>query len=311
MMRASVIYLLFLLQFVAFVPVLLAGKSKDKSVRKRPITRGSSISSNFTNATRSLLDWQNTSLESLRLACNALNVISSGSRAAIARRLFDHYQAHPIDNEVSVASPVVTVSNSASINSTVTSLSHNSISSPVLNTNMQEFLRAELQTFLSRELQDRAVADSPPVIQNHNGAALTTDQTVFGVPPNLISAGSNSFNQQPNSALVRSATPSLPPLPQNVLEQIQSGKFVNFDLLLPATSPLSVEDYTIKVNSAGSEPSVSLVPRAQSRPRVIDFYSWLTAWNYYLQAMSFYHPTRVPELIMYQSIIVRFACQYI
>ena len=97
-----------------------------------------------------------------------------------------------------------------------------------------------------------------------------------------------------------------------VLEQIQSGKCVNFDLLLPATSPLPVEDYTIKVNSAGSEPSVSLVPRAQSRPRIIDFYSWLTmtAWNYYLQAMSFYHPTRVPELIMYQSIIVRFACQY-
>ena len=79
---------------------------------------------------------------------------------------------------------------------------------------------------------------------------------------------------------------------------------------VPATSPLSVEDYTIKVNSAGSEPSVSLVPRAQNRPRVIDFYSWLTSWNYYLQAMSFYHPTRVPELIMYQSIIVRFACQY-
>ena len=88
MMRASVIYLLFLLQFVAFVPVLLAGKSKDKSVvRKRPIARGSSTSSNSTNATRYLLDWQNTSLESLRLACNALNVISSGSRAAIARRL--------------------------------------------------------------------------------------------------------------------------------------------------------------------------------------------------------------------------------
>ena len=94
------------------------------------------------------------------------------------------------------------------------------------------------------------------------------------------------------------------------MEQIQSGKFVNFDLLLPATSPLSVGDYTIKVNSAGSEPSVSLVPREQSRPRIIDFYSWLTAWNYYLQAMSFCHPTRVPELITYQSIIVRFACQY-
>ena len=174
-------------------------------------------------------DWQNTSLASLRLACNALKVISSGSRAAIARRLFDHYQAHPVDNVVSVASPIITVSNSDSINSTVPSFSNNSSSSPFLNTNMQEFLRTELQSFLSRELHDRAVADVPPVTQIHNGALMTTDQTVFGVPPNVVSAGSNSFIHQPNSALFRAPTPSsVPPLPQNVLEQIQSACHIPF-----------------------------------------------------------------------------------
>ena len=98
---------------------------------------------------------------------------------------------------------------------------------------MQEFLRAELQTFLSRELQDRAVADSPPVIQNHNGAVLTTDQTVFGVPPNFVSAGSNSFNQQPNSALVRSATPSLPPLPQNPKWSTNFGYTIQQPIIFP------------------------------------------------------------------------------
>ena len=91
--------------------------------------------------------------------------------------------------------------------------------------------------------------------------------------------------------------------------QISSGKFVNFDSLLPNTSPLTMDEYTIKVNS-GADPSLSLVPKAQNRPRVIDFYTWLTAWNNFLQAMSFYHPMRVPELIRYQSLITNFACQY-
>ena len=97
---------------------------------------------------------------------------------------------------------------------------------------------------MSRELQDRAVTDVLSVTQIHNGAVLTTDQTVFGIPPNVVSAGSNSFIQRPNSALFHAPTPSS--LPPNVLEQIQSGKFVNFDLLLPATSPLSSNDVVNK-----------------------------------------------------------------
>ena len=114
--------------------LLFAGKRfKDRSVRKRPTVRGSS-----NNATHYLSDWQNTSLKSLRLACTALNIIRYGSCAAQDLRLFDHYQAHPVDNVVSAASPIVTVSNSDS-------------SSPLLNTNMQEFLQAaELHRFLSR-----------------------------------------------------------------------------------------------------------------------------------------------------------------
>ena len=60
---------------------------------------------------------------------------------------------------------------------------------------------------MSRKLQDRAVTDVLSVTQIHNGAVLTTDQTVFGIPPNVVSAGSNSFIQQPNSALFHAPTP--------------------------------------------------------------------------------------------------------
>ena len=96
---------------------------------------------------------------------------------------------------------------------------------------------------------------------------------------------------QPSPTTVLSPTStsrSLPPLPRNILDQIQAGKFVKLDDLLPAVSPLNTDEYSIKINSAsGGDPSISLVPNRQNRPRVVDFHTWLTAWNSYLQAMAF------------------------
>ena len=74
------------------------------------------------------------------------------------------------------------------------------------------------------------------------------------------------------------------------------ASWIKFGNLSPAISPLNNDDYSIQINSvSGGEPSVSLVPNHRNRPRIIDFHTWLTAWNSYFQAMVFYHPTRVTE----------------
>ena len=104
---------------------------------------------------------------------------------------------------------------------------------------------------------------------------------------------------------------TLPPLPQNILDQIKAGKFVKFNDLLPAISPLNNDNYYIHINSvSGGKPPVSLAPNRRNRPRIIYFHTWLTAWNSYLQAMIFYHPTTATELIHYQSVFTRFGPQY-
>ena len=72
---------------------------------------------------------------------------------------------------------------------------------------------------------------------------------------------------------------------------------------------LALDVYSIQVNS-GVEASLSLVPRHQTRPKVVDFHTWLTVWNLYLQAMTFYHPHLIVPLIRYQSTITKFASQY-
>ena len=80
-------------------------------------------------------------------------------------------------------------------------------------------------------------------------------------------------------------------------------------LFLPSFN--NIDEYSIQINSAyGGDPSVSLVPNLQNCPRVIDFHTWLTAWNVYLQAMAFYNPTRVTELIHCQSLFTGFASQH-
>ena len=109
--------------------------------------------------------------------------------------------------------------------------------------------------------------------------------------------------------MTQSTSHKLPPLSRKILEGISRGEFCNFDLLLPCTSPLALDEYSIQVNS-GAEASLSLVPRHQTRLKVVDFHTWLTAWNLYLQAMAFYHPHLIMPLIHYQSTITKFASQY-
>ena len=147
----------------------------------------------------------------------------------------------------------------------------------------------------------------------HQGAAAAPNDLPpvanLNIAGHLASSGVNNLTS--TTTTHRSLTNSLPPLPQNILDQIKAGKFVKFDDLLPTISLLSPDDYALTVTSArDDEPTVSLVPHRQSRPRVIDFYTWCTAWNSYLQAMAYFHPTRLSELIAYQSMITRYACQY-
>ena len=55
---------------------------------------------------------------------------------------------------------------------------------------------------------------------------------------------------------------------------VKKYEFVNFDILLPSTTSLSMDEYSFKVNPGAY---VTLVPKTQSRPKVFDLTSWLTA----------------------------------
>ena len=326
---------------------LLLRAGKDKDVRKRPTTRATGNLADDP-VSRSIAQWQKRSLEVLRLDCEQVHLVSSGSRAVLARRLYEHYHRSSssapgpsssrssIPPPLSVNNPPLLVINPPPINPppSVNNDVNSSISSDLLNNiNFQTLLRDEFKNFLANNViappaplvtDPLAPQSVLPVVGNmlhdfHNGTTTTPDVRssavpVVAAPIPLHESLFNSLMQPSPLNISSSGLPSsstLPPLPQNILDQIKAGKFVKFDDLLPAISPLNNDNYSIQINSAsGGEPSVSLVPNRRNRPRIIDFHTWLTAWNSYLQAMIFYHPTRVTELIHYQSVFTRFASQY-
>ena len=85
---------------------------------------------------------------------------------------------------------------------------------------------------------------------------------------------------------------------------------MNFDILLPNRAPISNEEFTFKV-IGGSNPSVSLIPKNQRKPKVTDINSWMVAWNNFIRCYNLYYPNQTQELIRYQAIIADFASQYI
>ena len=100
---------------------------------------------------RFLEDWLKLSKEALRLACNAINIDSTGSQAVLARRLFDNYhldsdQLIATSSSSSDQSPIFVAP--AQVQLTVLAArasQNNSILAPEFD--IRAFLRPELQSF--------------------------------------------------------------------------------------------------------------------------------------------------------------------
>ena len=99
-------------------------------------------------------------------------------------------------------------------------------------------------------------------------------------------------------------------LPTRMLSQISRGEFVNFDILLTAsTSGIADPPFTATVQQ-GSESSQAVCLAQQQRLKIHYFGTWLAAWNIYLTAYSHYHAYMTPQLLQYQTTITRFSQSY-
>ena len=193
-------WLFWILVLELFVCVVTGGKEK-RSVRKRPPVHSES--------TRSLQDWLKLSKEALRLACNAINIQSTGSQAVLARRLFENYrqdsdQQATSSSSSSDPSPIV-----AAPAAPVQVQQNDSLLAAEPEFDIRAFLRTELQSFLSEALP---INNSP----------------INNIPLNNIPINNIPLNIIPSSAAVTPANlvspviqgPSIQQGASNSLDQI-------------------------------------------------------------------------------------------
>ena len=323
-MKSVSLYFVLVLVATQFCGVNTGGKSGKKRISSTPnrSTRLTHQNSSVAATSRSLNDWLAMPLESLRLAANFVNLAVGGSRSTLARRLFEHHQLHADSSTpVSVEVPADIELPGPSSAVPASAISTDPPRDVNLSVNVQEYLRDQLHQFLSDNMATLATTmrsaagpienSSTVQLNRHNGVATTIagTQNLSSIP--AAAPPPNHFSIANTPSTMRNSR--LPPVPQAVLDRIRQGEFVNFDLLLPSVTPLSLDEYSIKINAGDStadSPSISLVPRHQSRPKVFDIYTWLAAWNHYLQAMSVYHPHLLISLLRYQALITKLATQY-
>ena len=234
--------------------------------------------------------WQKLSLEVLKLVCNPIYLIDSGSRIVLARRLYDFY--HP--QLESFSAPSLAVANAfvpASIDVPL------SVQPPDFSTvDIAAIVHEEVQRVLRNPYHNSVTSPPPPPLVFPPAHSTSTSELPF-IQPAAPSTSALPFIKPAAQPRNRSSK-AMPPLPQSVINNIRNGEFVNFDNLLPNRAPATSDEYTFKV-MGGSTQSVELVPKHQRKTKVTDFNSWMVAWNNFLRCFSYFFPHRLLELVRY------------
>ena len=305
---------------------------------------GSSSVANISPELRSLADWNECTVEVLRLACHYIHIVDTGTHEELVNRLFRFYHPNSVDNSTSsVTSNTVTFSAAPTVN----------------HSDLSAIIAAEVRRYLSGN-NVQPVSNVPPSLNDINlqrnqqgmnsgpsgnaglalssqpgpsSASLSDSGRLSGIdtggllqsgflnsqpgPSNPSSVGgqfSLPFNSGVSGASLlpsgtSDTTASLPAIPKSALDKIKNNEYVSFDTLLPNYTPIAHDEYGLQFEG-GSDLSVKVVPKSQTRPKISDFNSWMVAWSNFMRVYTHFHPLRIHELIQYQSFICDFASQF-
>ena len=308
--------------------------------RKRPINDNSVPHvADIEPAARSRAQWELLSVEALRLACNNAHLVSSGARQTLINQLVAFYapSAAPAEHSTSVlvcsTSTPSTTTHTAGVTSTTvvpvcTSTATRSGSSvpadgagvvssqsqhPATHA-QQQTLSVDISALVSEEVRRclGSLQSQHHAVNGHTASASSPDNnnTNTGNSSNSHHSSPLSNLLAPLGAVCRSSATDLPVLSKSTMEKIRNEEFINLDSLLPNFTPMTQEDYSFRFVGGMDSPTVSLVPKDQSRPKISNFNSWMVSWSNFMRAYVHFHSHRVHELIKYQSIMCDFAGQF-
>ena len=74
----------------------------------------------------------------------------------------------------------------------------------------------------------------------------------------------------------------LPPVSEKILKMIQAGEFIEFSLLLPSIAPPGSENLHFQITPNSMGDAVMTVAKPPPKPKILNFSSWLAAWNIFV-----------------------------
>ena len=149
---------------------------------------------------------------------------------------------------------------------------------------------------------------------SHDAAQTSGTADLLQAAGNLMMLGDGDSDME--SMLFSSSLPSnLPPISCKLHLAIKSKKYVDFNALLPqslydlASDTQEGFNFHLVPSKAGDN-SISLTPKHCVSQCVINFSSWLEAWNIFVRVSVHYHPELARDLLPYQDHICHFNKTY-
>ena len=242
-----------------------------KNGRKRPRAPGVEAAVAETDpAARTREQWAMLSTESLRLQCAQDFLMQTGLRATLIDRLLQFYAGEqPTGNVVREQEEVADVLNApvvADQRAEVVTLNTQVASSSSSNLNISTIVDQVVARIMSGQQMPVASGTTQTVTTSipYGGARPRVPRQTQAIDQDEEQRRFSGEFQSPLSdfnPLGQSGRYSsqLPAIPKAVLEKIKNGEFVNFDNLLPNSSPVLADEYTFKL-VGGSSPSVAQCP---------------------------------------------------
>lgn len=271
----------------------------------------------------SFQDLQALPKKSLLLLASARNLVTTGSKAQLAQRIFEH------DHHNLPRHPAATT-DQANI--------------PLQSQNVIDVPNTD-QTFTSGQLDQLRVliAEAVGTESRRPAGEITTNllspvsasslpRAHDGLQQNGVLPSSNPLGTRPLE--VNTVTPGLlppsllpvtqpqsnltdqhlPPLPQKLRNKILKREYVDFTDLLssnmyPVHTSSSADNFTLAINPEDTS-TLSFVPSQQKKSRITGLSSWLEAWNLYFRTLLSGFPHLAPDLLAYQDQICKFSRKF-
>ena len=262
--------------------------------------------------------YKNLSKEALQEACSSKGLDTSGIRSTLIARLetFDHMMSHPQPVNQGNQQPGVQRENNSDMNEVLIDNTSSANQSNKRSRRKRKHKKSNRRrksnrkdiTQLRRHVEELQNFITTSVFQQSTHQQQT--QNVTEAPPAAYNNPSTSFSG--------SRSISAPGIPQQQLDQIKRGDFVNFNLLLPqpASASNSTQSFTVSVSednpgsfsiSGAGDSSHKL---SKGKVKVSSPQLWFLAWSLFLGAMMMFHEHLVPALIRYQERICRYFTTY-